>query len=225
MSYTKRQKFDAVVFDMDGVLFDTEHVLMECWQQIARKYGFGRLEEAYMASIGTDRRETERIFAGIYGEEFPYHRYKEEASKLYWIACEKGYPRMKPGVLELLNALREAEIPLALASSTSREIVMKELEAAELLPYFSYVICGDQVTRSKPDPQIYRLACEALGKEYGSCYAIEDSYNGIRSAAGAGMRSIMVPDMLPATEEMKELTETVAEDLIGVREYLLCSGL
>lgn len=221
MSYTKKRSFDAVVFDMDGILFDTEHVLLECWQQLAVKYHIPDIEATYQASTGTNRKETAEIFFRRYGESFPYWEYKEEAAALYWAVCEQGYPRMKPGVFELLNALKEAGVPLALASSTSEAIVKKELRAAGLYDYFSFIICGDMVTRSKPDPQIYRLACEALGMEYENCYAIEDSYHGIHAAVGAGMRAIMVPDMLPVTAEMEELTETVQPSLLDVKLYLL----
>ena len=110
---------------------------------------------------------------------------------------------------------------MALASSTRREVVLQELTDAGIIDYFDEVICGDMVTRSKPAPDIFLRACEETGVSPDRAYAIEDSYNGIRSAAAGGLRPIMVPDLMPPTEEMRRLSEAVLKDLHEARRWLL----
>ena len=133
---------------------------------------------------------------------------------------ENGRLPKKPGIDELLHELRRRRIRTALASSTRRESVEKALQGAGFLSCFDAVICGDMVHNSKPDPEIYLTACRALGTAPESCFAIEDSYNGIRSAAAGGLRPLMVPDLMPPTPEMEALAERILPDLSAVQAYL-----
>ena len=126
---------------------------------------------------------------------------------------------VKAGVREILSWIKEHGIKIALASSTRRAIVEAELKAAGLYDYFDKVICGDMVEKSKPAPDIFLKACNELGVRPCDAYAIEDSYNGVRSAQSAGLKCIMVPDLVPATDEMRELAERVLPDLMAVVEY------
>ena len=130
---------------------------------------------------------------------------------------------MKTGVRELLSYLKKNSIPIALASSTRLEVVTQELKQAGLYEYFGVVMGGDQLKRSKPEPDIYLMTCEKLGVRPICTYAIEDSYNGIRSAYSAGMKPIMVPDMLPPTEEMREKSVVVLDDLLQVRDWFMAN--
>lgn len=134
------------------------------------------------------------------------------------IADTEGIP-VKPGAAELLQYLSEEKVPLGLASSTRLAVVTQELQAAGLYDYFQVVVGGDLLKNSKPAPDIYLMTCERMGALPENTYAIEDSYNGIRSAHSAGMRPVMVPDLTPATEEMRDLSVAVFEDLIQVRDY------
>ena len=127
---------------------------------------------------------------------------------------------LKPGVVEILEELRRRKVKVALASSTRKAVVEQELRDAGILHYFEKVICGDMVERSKPAPDIFLKTCEELGVEPERSYAIEDSYNGIRSAHGAGMRPIMVPDLSEPTEEMERLAVAILPDLLAVMDYL-----
>ena len=126
----------------------------------------------------------------------------------------------KPGAAEILAALNERGIPLAVASSTPEARVRQHLAEHGFLPRFDAVIGGDRLQRSKPAPDIFLLAAEALGAAPERCFVIEDSFNGIRAAHAAQMRPIMVPDMLPPTEEIAAMAEIVTEDLFGALEYL-----
>lgn len=127
---------------------------------------------------------------------------------------------MKPGVVELLDFLKDQKIPMALATSTGRERTLRRMEMTGLGPYFSAIITGDQVVHSKPDPEIYQLACRALGTDPAHTIAIEDSRNGILSAHAAGMKVIMVPDMIPPTPELDALLFQRCASLLEVRDFL-----
>lgn len=213
----------SVIFDMDGVIFDSERLVLECWEEIGTKYHLEGMREAFLPCIGTNDVKTREIVLERYGADFPYDEFRKESSLLYHgIVDQSGLP-VKTGVRELLSYLKEHEIPMAVASSTRLKVVAKELEQAGIYECFSVVMGGDQLKRSKPEPDIYLMTCDKLGVRPASAYAIEDSYNGIRSAYGAGMKPIMVPDMLPPTEEMREKSVVVLEDLVRVKEWFMAN--
>lgn len=212
--------FDAIVFDMDGVIFDSERATMLCWQELAEKYHIPEIEKPYFACIGTTMVRTREIMLETYGADFPYDRYAKEASVMYHSKYDGGRLPMKTGIVDILAFLKENGKKIALASSTRKQTVENQLRDAGLLSYFDELVCGDMVKRSKPDPEIFLLACEKLGVEPKRAYAIEDSYNGIRSAAAGKLMPIMVPDLLPADEEMERLAVCVLKDLSEVIDYL-----
>lgn len=212
--------FDAVVFDMDGVIFDSERATMYCWLDLAEKYDIPNIKEPYYACIGTTMVRTREIMLETYGPDFPYDEYAKEASVMYHEKYDGGRLPMKKGIRELLVFLKENNKKIALASSSRRQTVVNQLRDANILEYFDAVICGDMVERSKPAPDIFLKACSEIGVEPQRAYGIEDSFNGIRALSAAGMHAIMVPDLLAATDEMKELSECVLDDLLEVREYL-----
>ena len=210
----------AVIFDMDGVIFDSERMVLACWEQLAEKYHLTRMREAYIPCIGVNDVRMKEIMETFYGEHFRYADFRQEASGLFQeMVGREGLP-VKKGVRELLAYLREQEVPVGLASSTRLAVVTEELQQAGLYDYFQAVTGGEQLKRSKPEPDIYLTACEKLGVKPSDAYAVEDSYNGIRSSYSAGMMPIMVPDLLPPTEEMYEKSVVVLEDLVRVREWM-----
>lgn len=210
----------AVIFDMDGVIFDSERLVIECWKVVADKYGIDNIEEACFECLGINAALTKELMKKRYGETFPYDAYKKEMSAIFHSRAAGGKLPQKKGIKELLTFLKENHIPTAVASSTRREVVMRELEEGGLLPYFDRVICGDMVERSKPEPDIFLKACESLSIDAPNAYAIEDSYNGIRAAFRAGMKPIMVPDLAEPTEEMEKLACCILPSLFEVMEYL-----
>ncbi|MCR5255106.1 MAG: HAD family phosphatase [Acetatifactor sp.] len=214
------KSFEAVVFDMDGVIFDSEKAVMDCWIELSKKYNIPDIEGPYLACTGTNAAKTREIMLEAYGDDFPYDRYAKEASVMYHERYDGGRLPMKKGVVELLTFLSDNNKKIALASSTKRKTVIDQLRDAGILSFFDTVVTGDMVEKSKPAPDIFLKACEEIGVEPAKAYAIEDSYNGIRSAYRGNLRPIMVPDLLPETEEMKELAETVLTDLYEVNEYL-----
>ena len=216
----KKQEYDAVVFDMDGVIFDSERLVVKCWNEVAQKHGIGDMEEVCLKCTGLTVKASSSVMKEYFGEDFPYDEYKAEMSSLFHERYGGGRLPLKPGVIELLSFLRERGKKIALASSTRSQVVRQELKDAGILAYFDELICGDMVKHSKPAPDIFARACECLGIRPERAFGIEDSHNGIRSAAVAGLRPIMVPDLVLVTEEMERLSEQILPSLIHVKDYL-----
>ena len=207
--------YKAVVFDMDGVIFDSERAVMQCWEEVASRHNIPNIEKAILACTGTTMVRTREIMLNLYGADFPYDEYARESSAIFHSRYDGGRLPMKPGVKELLTFLKEHDKKIALASSTRQQVVTDELRDAGVIEYFD-----DMLSRSKPAPDIFLKACEELNISPSDSYAIEDSYNGIRAAHAGGLHPIMVPDLLPADEEMQSLAEIVLPSLTSVMEYL-----
>ena len=216
--------FQAVIFDMDGVIFDTEHLAMRLWIQAADELGIPGIAEIYPSVIGTTTTRTHEILAERYGASLPWEAFDSRIRDLYHEHYEREGLPVKPGVPELLASLAANHVPLALASSTHSDLVRQELRDAGFLDYFDVVIGGDMVTHSKPHPEIFLRAAAALHAAPENCYVIEDSFNGIRAAAAAGAHSLMVPDLLQPTEEIRALSEQVFPSLHELLSFLLPSG-
>ena len=210
----------AVIFDMDGVIFDSERLVIECWEVVAAKHNIPDIVEICMRVQGNNREETGKRFREKYGNDFPYEAYKKEVTALFRERYGEGRLPLKPGVTEILKELKRNHIPVALASSTRSDIVKLELAEANLLSCFDAVLGGDMASRSKPEPDIFLAAAADLQAEPESCYVLEDSHNGIRAAYRAGMHPIMVPDMQQPTEEIRGMAEAVLENLPAAWEYL-----
>lgn len=211
----------AVIFDMDGVIFDSERAVYNCWLELADKYKFKDIEMIYRRCIGVNSAVTRQIFLDYYGEDFPFDEYCAEFSKNYHARYDNGRLPMKPGIGELLIGLRENGYRIAIASSTRTGVVEKQIEDAGLREYFDVIVGGDMIEKSKPEPDIFLRAAELLGVTAEKVYVIEDSYNGIRAAFAGGMIPIMVPDMIEPDSEMEEKAKYIFKDLYGVKE-LLC---
>ncbi|MGN1187388.1 MAG: HAD family hydrolase [Lachnospiraceae bacterium] len=215
-----RNKYD-VIFDMDGVIFDSERAVYEGWLELSHKYGFQNLDIPYMKCIGVNAEASRQIFLDYYGEDFPYDAYRKEQSENYHAKYDNGRLPLKPGVRELLTALKSKGYRIAIASSTRTILVKKQIEDAGLLPFFDVIIGGDMVQRSKPNPDIFLKAARELKCSPEATYVIEDSYNGIRAAHTAGMIPIMVPDMLEPDDEMKQIAKYIMNDLTEVKSLLV----
>ncbi len=211
---------NAVVFDMDGVLFDTERLCRDSWLTVAEERGLPGMEEIFSRCIGRNANDSRKIVLDAYGEEFDYEGFREQASAWFWNYIEKNGLPVKPGVREILSWLREREWTVGLASSTRRSSVLNHLEQAGITDYFKVIISGDMVEHSKPRPDIYLLACRELGVEPEQAYAVEDSPNGIRSAHAAGMCPLMVPDMIAPDGEMRKLSAGIFGNLGEVLKFL-----
>ena len=213
-------QYQAVVIDMDGVIFDTERLVIEYWKEVAKKHNIPNVEHTCIQCLGTNRVRTREIFLENYGADFPFDPYRAEVTELF-NTHYKGVPLpTKPGVRELLSYLQEQDIKVGLASSTAQHLVRDEIGTAGLLPYFQTLVCGEMVEHSKPAPDIFLKACEILNADPTKSIAIEDSFNGIRSAHCAGMTPIMVPDQVQPTDEIRTLAFHVMPSLLDVLNWL-----
>ena len=216
----KNKKNKAVIFDMDGVIFDSEKCIIDCWKVIAEKYNIPNIEPVLHRCLGVTYEEAKRIFLEHYGADFPYDEWKKERSDLYHERYDNGRLPLKPGIRELLIYLKENGYKIGVASSTREAIVSKQLIDAGLSHYFDNLTCGDMLEKSKPDPDIYLMACEKLGVKPEESIAIEDSFNGIQSAYHAGVFPIMVPDLVQPDEEIKKLSGKIFGSLYDVEQWL-----
>lgn len=210
----------AVIFDMDGVILDSETMVFECWKVVADKYGIKEIEDACTECLGINSVETKQRFLKRYGEGFPYDTYKSEMSAMFHQRATEGKLQLKPGVKELLGFLKQEGFFIALATSTRKVVAEAELKAVGVLDFFDELVCGDMVEKSKPEPDIYLAAAKAIQQTPKDCYAIEDSYNGVRSAYGAGMDVIMVIDRLQPNDEMKEKCFSICSSLTEVQKMI-----
>ena len=180
------------------------------------------MEPVFKKCIGTNYAQTtdivEEAFAPNMGAGIA-DKLLAESSRLFHEKFDGGRLPVKSGVKDILEYLKGEGVKVGVASSTRRDAVVKELTDAGFIDYFDIVVGGDAVKISKPNPEIYTIACRELGVEPSETFAIEDSYNGIRAAKAAGMRPIMVPDIIGPDDEMRELSEVICDDLSAVVQY------
>lgn len=215
---------DAVVFDMDGVIFDSERGCLNVWLELAQKYGLSDMENVFRRCIGTTVVKTREILIAAFGEDFDVDYFQKEASLMFHEKYDDGRLPILPGAKEILSYLKTAGYKVGLASSTRNATVHQQLTDAGLISFFDNITCGDMLKVSKPEPDIYLLACKNLGVEPKRAFAIEDSYNGIRSAYRAGMKPIMVPDLIPADEEMAKLSFRIFDNLNDTLQFFRENG-
>ena len=209
----------SIVFDMDGVLVDSERLVLRAWECVGRDLGLEGLHELFFRCIGTTHASTQKLFAAIYGDRIDYQSFRDHTRVYYMQFTKDGVP-LKPGVMELLRWLKEQGWRTGLASSSREANVRRNMEVTGMGPYFDTLVCGDMLTASKPAPDIYLRACAELNVEPSSAYAVEDSRNGILSASAAGMKALLVPDMVQPDELMRSRASAVLPDLLAVRDYL-----
>ncbi|MBP3889116.1 MAG: HAD family phosphatase [Cellulosilyticum sp.] len=211
----------VIVFDMDGILFDTENLYIQCWSQAAKEAQVENIVPVLRECIGTNETRTREIIKFHYGEDFDLDYYHTKARANFSKYIEDYGMPMKSGVHELLSYLKEEGYRIGLASSTKLESVKAHLKRAGIDHYFEVLVGGDMVKESKPNPEIYLIACNQLGAKPEETIAIEDSLNGIRAAFSAGMKPIMVPDLIEPTKEIEAMLYKKLDSLIAVKEFLM----
>lgn len=212
---------EGFVFDMDGVLFDTERLCLRCAKMTAGLYGIEDvIDEIYRKSIGLNRAAEKELYKEMLTEEFPYEEYRNRCGEnIKAVIAEEGLP-VKAGAYMLLEYLKTNRYKVALATSTSRLSTESHLKKAKMREYFEIIVTGDMVKNSKPAPDIYLSACRGLEISPKNAVAIEDSPNGLKSATAAGMSTIMVEDMVCYTDELKPFVTLKLNSLTDVMELL-----
>jgi HAD superfamily hydrolase (TIGR01509 family) len=213
----------AVIFDMDGLLFDTETLYEEALRAAAVECGLPPPSAAlFRTLVGNPWARNRGILTGHYGSEAAV-----DALRTAWLRCFEriapGRLTLKPGAAEMLELLAERRIPCAIATSSRPEAVTAHLEMHGLTTAFRAVVAAGDYVEGKPAPDPFLLAASRLGVAPELCLALEDSHNGVRSAAAAGTLTVMVPDLLEPTPEIAALTVAVLPDLHAARRLLLAS--
>ncbi|MBD5128992.1 MAG: HAD family phosphatase [Ruminococcaceae bacterium] len=209
----------AVIFDMDGLLLDTEKLLVRFWVQAANEAGFPMKREHALAIRSLHRKFAIPYLQGLFGEEFDYVKIRSRRMELMNEYLSENPLELKRGAKELTAFLNENGIPAAIATATDFERTKAYLTRAGIFGCFDKIVCATMVAEGKPKPDIYIYAAGELGLEPGECMALEDSPNGVRSAAAAGCVTVMVPDLTPPDEELSALVYESAgslEDVIGI---------
>lgn len=185
----------AVVFDLDGLMIDSERVVMYAWNIAGNRLGYGDLGENLYHTLGMSRKSREAYFMEKYGNQFPFEAFSRENRQAFFdYAAKYGIPARK-GLHEILEILRKLKVPMAVATSSGRDYALGQLREHGIEGYFQALVTGDMVKEAKPSPEIYRKACEALACPPGKAVALEDSVNGILSAHHAGMLPVLIPDL------------------------------
>ena len=195
----------AVVFDMDGTLLDTETIALRAFLEACESLNLSGHHDAYYQCVGSTSVRIQEILTAAFGHQVPYEEFYTRWVQRFDAVVADNPIRIKDGAPEILQLIADAGVPLAVATSTSRKSALAKLASTGLLDVFEVVVGGDDVSRGKPDPEIYLTAADRLGVAASECLAIEDSDNGVRAAHSAGMTVIHVPDLKPPSAEISQL--------------------
>jgi HAD superfamily hydrolase (TIGR01509 family) len=209
----------AVIFDMDGLLLDTEVLYRDAMPSACSELGYVMHPETHRSMIGVPTDRVNEILLESFGRDVPLVTVYGHCSVYVNDRCQEAVPT-KTGALDLLEALRLRRIPTAVATSTDRKTANHHLKSTGLLDLLNIVVTRDDVKHRKPHPETYLRAAGQLGVDPIECWALEDSYNGVRSAHAAGMATIMIPDLLGPTEEITSLCVAVLPSLSSVKDAL-----
>ena len=206
----------AVIFDMDGVITDTEKLLVKYWCQAAEEQGFPMTYGNALSLRSLAARYAEPYLRELFGEEFNYRKVRARRIELMEEDIEKNGVQITPGLEELMVYLKDHGYNTAVATATDFDRAVSYLQKAKVYEHFDLLCCGPQVEHGKPEPDIYLYAAQKLGVEPECCLAIEDSPNGITAAYRAGMYTVMVPDLTQPDRALEKKLYRKCSDLIGV---------
>lgn len=219
----------AVIFDMDGVLIDTEKYLVKYWCQAAGEMGFEMKREHGLLIRSLAAKYAAPLLKDMFGQEFDYEKIRKRRKELMEEQLSKNGIEKKPGADKILDYLKEKGYKTAVATATDEERAGRYLREIGLYDKFDQVICASMVENGKPMPDIYLYACRELMEEPQNCIAIEDSPNGVLAAARAGLKTIMVPDLDQPGEDLERLLYGKADSLFDLIPLLeqkgLCTGI
>ena len=209
------KKIKLVIFDMDGLMFDTERLSAALWVKHAPTFGLHLKIEDLTLLRGRNAADGRAAFLEKFGANAPFDALCAAMRAEFQDSLRTKMPIL-PGLMELLTFLQGQKIPMAVVSSTRKELVQQHLKVAGIISYFDALICGDMVKHSKPCPDIYLLAAQTLCVTPANCLVLEDSYNGVRAGHSAGCYTVMVPNMDLPTPEMLEKADAVLPSLFEV---------
>jgi haloacid dehalogenase superfamily, subfamily IA, variant 3 with third motif having DD or ED len=210
----------TVIFDMDGVMFDTEKIFVKAYDYAGKKMGIKKAGYMAMKTLGMNIDVAKKIWLQEFGEKFKAEElegYTLDFFTQYYL--ENEIP-VKKGLYNLLNYLKQNNYKIAVASSSPKKVVDDYLNNTNITQFFNVIVGGDMLEKSKPEPDIYLLACKLLKEKPNNCFAIEDSKNGLISAYRAGCKTIMVPDMWQCDSETEKILTAKLNNLDEVINFL-----
>ena len=213
--------YKGAIFDMDGLLLDTERVCQKAFKDTCEALSLPFLEDVYLSIIGCNAQGIKAILTEGYGDKIAYEPLREAwMSRYHPIVQHQAIP-VKKGVITLLTWLKEQNIPIAVATSTHRELAITKLKLAGLYDYFEHISTGCEVQHGKPHPEIFLLAAKRLNIKPELCLAFEDSNNGARAAISANMQLFQIPDLVEPSEQVKALGHKIMSSLSDVHQLLV----
>lgn len=210
----------AVIFDMDGTLIDTEKYYRRCWPKALAAFGYHMTDEQALTLRSLGRPFAITQLKAWFGEELDYHAVREKRKELVEKCLDREGISLKPGAQELLQSLRRKRITAAIATATDMERTERYLKKVGIFEYFDKLISATMVKEGKPSPDIYLYACEQLKLKPNQCIAVEDSPNGVRSAYRAGCKVVMVPDQTEPDEELQKYLWARVDHLFEIDKLL-----
>ncbi len=210
----------AIIFDMDGLMIDSERVTFECYQEILKGMNLTMDEEFYKTLLGKPLKGIYQRFYDVYGNDFPIEDVIKDVHALMAKRFETEGVPIKTGLKSLLEYLKENNYKTIVATSSNRDRVDTILSQAQITDYFDDSICGDEVTKGKPNPEVFLKSCQKLGVNVDEAIVLEDSEAGIQASYDAGIKVICIPDMKYPEKQYEEETFKILKDLNGVTEYL-----
>jgi HAD superfamily hydrolase (TIGR01509 family) len=214
------KKYAAVIFDMDGLMLDSERVYREVFNRAAADCAIEFPDWLHEKLLGRNTADTNALLRELWKDDGLLGRFMERAAHHYEVCFTETPPPIKRGLLELLDLIESRRVPKVVATSTRRSRAIPKLERARLLHRFQSVSTGDQVERGKPAPDLFLLAAGTIPTDPARCVVLEDSEAGVRGAHAAGMDVLMVPDMKPPCAITRGLARGVYESLVEARAYL-----
>ena len=203
----------GAIFDMDGLLIDSERIFQRIWRELAAEAGYTLDDTFAEAMCGSSGKATEAVLRRYVPGVEPQDMMDECYRRV--VEVEKKSIPLKPGAVEILAGMKRRGFHTALASSSPVDMIRNNLEVTGLAAYFDELVSGFEVRRGKPEPDIFLLAAERLGLPARDCYVLEDSVNGIRAGHAAGCMAVMVPDLVQPTPEVRALCHGVYPDLLA----------
>ncbi len=210
----------AVAFDMDGLMFDSERVAIDLWKAAGASEGWTLTDDMLMGLVGHSAAEGRRLLLDRLGSSFPYDKVRTWRISLEAKHYRDNPVPLKPGLMELLDGLARAGVPLAVATSTTRPRVLPLMEKAGILDRFQFLLCGDEVKHPKPNPEIYVKTIARLGAKPSECLVLEDSLAGVEAAHGAQAVVFMIPDLIAPDAQALDRAKRVFSSLDEVGVYL-----
>lgn len=211
----------AVIFDMDGLLVDSEPVYKRAWQEAASQLGFEISDDHYLSLLGLPERDYETAVLDILGQSFPMQEFRARWKRLWLKHVADGLLRPKSGAMELVAALQSARVPISIATASTRAYATLSLQSVGLDSLSHHVVADEDVARGKPAPDAFLLAASRLGVSPSECLVLEDSVTGADAGLSAGMSVILIPDLAEPPAEFRDRMLLVAASLDEATPHVL----